>query len=127
MATFSSSTYAKESGTSHAGVAVAGWAGDYDCSVCRRKRLTASEFSKKMQEKHRADPKAALKCKQCVDKAAQAERDASAAKAAAAGSLSSPTPPPTPSAPDPAPGLADAACGRARQAAPLNTTRHARV
>ena len=84
MATFSSSTYAKESGTSHAGVAVAGWAGDYDCSVCRRKRLTASEFSKKMQEKHRADPKAALKCKQCVDKAAQAERDASAAKAAKA-------------------------------------------
>ena len=42
------------------------------------------EFSKKMQEKHRADPKAALKCKQCVDKAAQAERDASAAKAAKA-------------------------------------------
>ena len=37
------------------------WAGDFDCSICRRKRLTASEFSKKNLDDHRKHGKA-LKC-----------------------------------------------------------------
>lgn len=63
-------------GVSHAGVGVAKWAGDLECSVCRRKRLIANEFSKKMLEKRRAEPQAALKCKQCVEATAAAERGA---------------------------------------------------
>jgi len=77
------SAYTKDNKVTHAGVAVNNWAGDFDCSVCHRKRLTASEFSKKMQEKKRRG-EGGLKCKPCVEKAAQAERDAAAAKAAAA-------------------------------------------
>ena len=50
------------------------WAGDLSCSVCRRKRLTATEFSKKAMEKHRNDPNAPMKCKTCVEAAAQQEQ-----------------------------------------------------
>ena len=74
------SAYTKDNKVTHAGVAVNNWAGDFDCSVCHRKRLTASEFSKKMQEKKRRG-EGGLKCKPCVEKAAQAERDAAAAAA----------------------------------------------
>ncbi|KAJ8598280.1 hypothetical protein CTAYLR_006006 [Chrysophaeum taylorii] len=72
-------------GVSHAGVAVSNWAGDFECSVCKRKRLIANEFSKKMQEKRRKDPTAALKCKQCVDAEAKAEQAKAAAKGPADG------------------------------------------
>lgn len=61
------------------------WAGTYDCSECRRKRLTASEFSKKAIEKHRSSPDAPMKCKACVEKVAQAERDAAQARRAVEG------------------------------------------
>ena len=66
------------------------WAGDLSCSVCRRKRLTAAEFSKKAMEKHRNDPNAPMKCKTCVEAAAQQERDVAAAKTAAAGGAAVP-------------------------------------
>lgn len=49
------------------GVAVETWAGDFDCSVCRRKRLPAVAFSGNMQQRKRKDPEAALKCKACVE------------------------------------------------------------
>jgi hypothetical protein len=75
-----SNKYAQENKVTHAGVEVSGWAGDFDCSVCRRKRLTASEFSKKMQEKHRKSPTAELKCKSCVEKMVAEERGAAASK-----------------------------------------------
>ena len=78
------SAYTKDNKVTHAGVAVNNWAGDFDCSVCKRKRLTASEFSKKMQEKKRSGQGDALNCKACVEAAAQKERDAAAAKAAKA-------------------------------------------
>ena len=65
-------SYAQQNKVTHAGVAVNNWAGDFECSVCRRKRLTASEFSKKMQERYKKDGNGALKCKVCVDKAAAA-------------------------------------------------------
>jgi len=78
------SEYTKANGVTHAGVAVNNWAGDFDCAVCKRKRLTASEFSKKMQERKRSDGNGALKCKKCVDSAAESERAAAAAKAKAA-------------------------------------------
>uniref|UniRef100_A0A7S0EW07 Stc1 domain-containing protein n=1 Tax=Phaeocystis antarctica TaxID=33657 RepID=A0A7S0EW07_9EUKA len=61
------------------------WAGDLVCSVCRRKRLTAVEFSKKAVEKHRKEPDAPMKCKTCVEAAAQEERDVAATKTAAGG------------------------------------------
>mgnify|MGYP001405179848 CR=1 FL=1 len=73
-------SYAQQNKVTHAGVAVNNWAGDFECSVCRRKRLTASEFSKKMQERYKKDGNGALKCKICVDKAAADERAAAAAK-----------------------------------------------
>lgn len=59
------------------------WAGEFVCSVCRRKRLTAAEFSKKAIEKHRKEPDAPMKCKTCVEAAAQQERDVAASKTAA--------------------------------------------
>ena len=77
-------SYAQQNKVTHAGVAVNNWAGDFECSVCRRKRLTASEFSKKMQERYKKDGNGALKCKICVDKAAADERAAAAAKTKAA-------------------------------------------
>ena len=66
------------------GVAVETWAGDFDCSVCRRKRLPAMEFSKNMQQRRQknVDDKT-LKCKKCVADEAEAERAASATKRAA--------------------------------------------
>ena len=60
------------------------WTGVYDCSVCRRKRLTGSEFSKKALERHRKDKNAPLKCKTCVAAAEKAEQERAAAKTAAA-------------------------------------------
>ena len=57
------------------------WAGDFDCSVCRRKRLIASEFS---QNQIKSKPKDQLTCKQCVADREKAERDAAAAKLTAA-------------------------------------------
>ena len=66
------------------GIAVSTWAGDMDCSVCRRKRLPASAFSKNMVAKRQKDVDAALKCKDCTEKQAQEERANAAAKAAAA-------------------------------------------
>ena len=67
-------SYAQQNKVTHAGVAVNNWAGDFECSVCRRKRLTASEFSKKMQERYKKHGTGALKCKMCVDTAAADER-----------------------------------------------------
>mmetsp|Transcript_25149 Transcript_25149/g.68164 ORF Transcript_25149/g.68164 Transcript_25149/m.68164 type:complete len:188 (+) Transcript_25149:57-620(+) len=50
------------------------WAGNFDCSVCRRKRLVGAEFSKNALEKYRRDPTIQLKCKACVELAAKEER-----------------------------------------------------
>lgn len=56
------------------------WAGSFECGgPCRRKRLMAEEFSKKALEKHRKDEHA-IRCKQCVAAAEQAEREAAADK-----------------------------------------------
>ena len=74
--------YTADGGSTHAGHRIAGWAGTFECSVCRRKRLVGAEFSKKMLEKGRAG--APMKCKQCVAQAQQAERDAAAKKREAA-------------------------------------------
>lgn len=52
------------------------YAGDFDCSECRQKRLTAASFSKSMANKKRMNPDALLKCLECVAKAAAAERNA---------------------------------------------------
>ena len=79
-------SYTQQNKVTHAGVSVNNWAGDFECSVCRGKRLTASEFSKKMQERYKKDGNGALKCKGCVDKAAADERAAAAAKTQTAGS-----------------------------------------
>jgi len=48
-------------------VIVAGdrWAGNFDCSVCGRKRLIGSEFSRKALERHKKNG-TSLKCKKCV-------------------------------------------------------------
>ena len=59
------------------------WAGSLECSECGGKRMIADKFSKKMLDKRRADEKAKLRCKECVEKAAAAERDAAAARQAA--------------------------------------------
>eukprot|EP00035_Acanthoeca_spectabilis_P011393 m.200400 g.200400 ORF g.200400 m.200400 type:complete len:191 (+) comp15335_c1_seq2:175-747(+) len=66
------------------------WAGEFACSVCRRKRLPAAEFSKNQAARFRADPAAAIKCKKCVEAAAAAESTAAAksAQSSVAGSLS---------------------------------------
>ena len=66
-------SYAQQNKVTHAGVAVNNRAGDFECSVCRRKRLTASEFSKKKQERYKKVGNGALQCKVCVDKAAADE------------------------------------------------------
>jgi hypothetical protein len=50
------------------------WAGDFDCSVCRRKRLIGAEFSKAQLTKYRSDPTFKLKCKKCVDEMAEKEK-----------------------------------------------------
>ncbi len=57
------------------------WAGDFDCSSCRRKRLTATEFS---QNQIKSKPRDQLVCKTCVSEREAKERAAAAAKAGAA-------------------------------------------
>ena len=52
------------------------WAGSFDCSVCRRKRLTGDQFSKKALERYRKQGGGPLKCIQCVESAQAAEREA---------------------------------------------------
>ena len=42
------------------------WAGNFDCSECGRKRLTAQDFSKAQAEKFRKDEKFKMTCKNCV-------------------------------------------------------------
>jgi hypothetical protein len=61
------------------------WAGQFDCSVCRRKRLTAEEFSKTALEKYRSAAAAPLKCKRCVGQALQGEQEAAAHRRDTAG------------------------------------------
>mmetsp|Transcript_4226 Transcript_4226/g.8593 ORF Transcript_4226/g.8593 Transcript_4226/m.8593 type:complete len:201 (-) Transcript_4226:202-804(-) len=63
------------------------WAGNFDCDFCRRKRLMGEEFSKKALEKYRKTG-GPLKCKQCVQAAETAEREAAAKKRATAASAS---------------------------------------
>ena len=63
----------------------AGWAGTFTCcGPCGRKRLVAAEFSKAQITKKQKDEAAEIKCKQCVEAAQQAERDAAKKKAEAA-------------------------------------------
>lgn len=52
------------------------YAGDFDCSECSQKRLTASSFSKSMVNKKRSDANALMRCLECVAKVAAAERQA---------------------------------------------------
>jgi hypothetical protein len=59
------------------------YAGDFECVVCRCKRLTAASFSKTMVEKRRKNPAALIKCVDCVMKLAADEARAAAVKAAA--------------------------------------------
>jgi hypothetical protein len=73
--------YTADGSTTHAGNRIDGWAGVFDCSVCRRKRLIGSEFSKKMLERGRGG--GLLTCKACIAEKAEAERAAAAAKRAA--------------------------------------------
>lgn len=49
------------------------WAGNFDCAVCRRKRLMAAEFSKSALEKHRKTGQV-LRCKQCTTKQEEEQR-----------------------------------------------------
>ena len=58
------------------------WAGDFSCGTCGQKRLTAAAFSKKQLEKRSKDLTASIKCKQCVDAAAEKERADASARAA---------------------------------------------
>lgn len=53
------------------------WAGQYDCSTCHRKRLMATEFSRKRLDKFRQNPSMLLKCQSCVQEQQQQERAAS--------------------------------------------------
>eukprot|EP00536_Pseudo-nitzschia_multiseries_P010009 jgi/Psemu1/306964/fgenesh1_kg.293_\ len=55
------------------------WAGNFDCGVCRRKRLMADEFSKSAIEKHRKTGQA-LRCKQCTAKQEEEKRVGAKAK-----------------------------------------------
>ena len=64
----------------------ASWAGEFDCSVCRRKRLIAAEFSQNQLKQKRADPAFQIKCKACVSKEAEKEKAAAREKAAFRGS-----------------------------------------
>ena len=63
--------------TMSAPVVTSKWAGNFDCSVCRRKRLMAEEFSKSSLEKHRKSGQA-MRCKQCTAKQEQEKRAAKA-------------------------------------------------
>jgi hypothetical protein len=66
------------------GVSVSTWAGDFDCSSCRRKRLPASAFSNAQCVKRQKNLDAALTCNECVEQRVARERPAAAAKAASA-------------------------------------------
>ena len=56
------------------------WAGSFDCvGTCRRKRLTAEEFSKRALERHRRDG-TPLQCKLCISAKEQAELEQATAK-----------------------------------------------
>lgn len=55
------------------------WAGNFDCSICRRKRLIGSEFSKKALERYRKSG-GPLKCKTCTAAQEEKEREAAARK-----------------------------------------------
>lgn len=60
------------------------WAGNYDCTICRRKRLVGSEFSKKNLDKYRkSNGTHPLKCKTCVADQESKERALAASKCAA--------------------------------------------
>mmetsp|Transcript_24388 Transcript_24388/g.57980 ORF Transcript_24388/g.57980 Transcript_24388/m.57980 type:complete len:182 (+) Transcript_24388:149-694(+) len=55
------------------------WAGNFDCIVCRRKRLVASEFSKRALERHRKTG-GSLKCNKCAAEQEERERSEAASK-----------------------------------------------
>lgn len=55
------------------------WSGNFDCSICRRKRLIGSEFSKKALERFRKSG-GPLKCKKCAAAQEEKEREAAAQK-----------------------------------------------
>lgn len=55
------------------------WAGNFDCSICRRKRLLGSEFSKKALERFRKSG-GPLKCKTCTAAQEEKEREIAARK-----------------------------------------------
>lgn len=60
------------------------WAGDLECSQCRRKRLTAAEFSKaQLQKRQKEGLDTPVRCKKCVESEAAAERKAAAERQAA--------------------------------------------
>ena len=61
------------------------WAGNFDCSECGRKRLTAQDFSKAQAEKFRKDEKFKMTCKNCVSAKQEKERADAAARVADAG------------------------------------------
>ena len=65
----------------------ASWAGEFDCAVCRRKRLIAAEFSQNQLKQKRADSAFQIKCKTCVSKEAEKEKAAAREKAASGGSI----------------------------------------
>ena len=58
------------------------WAGNFSCSECRQKRLTAAAFSRKMVERMRRGDVAEdkMRCKDCVAKGEEAERAAAKQK-----------------------------------------------
>lgn len=60
------------------------WAGNFDCVVCRRKRLMADEFSKSSLDKHRKTGQA-LRCKRCTAKEEQQKRALAKAKGSGSG------------------------------------------
>ena len=62
----------------------AGWAGQFSCRTCRRKRLIAEEFSQRQLELARKDAGLFAECKLCVAKA-EAATGAGAAKAVSSG------------------------------------------
>uniref|UniRef100_A0A6U1C738 Stc1 domain-containing protein n=1 Tax=Rhizochromulina marina TaxID=1034831 RepID=A0A6U1C738_9STRA len=61
---------------------MASWAGDFECSRCRRKRLIAAEFSRAQLDKARKAQGGVipLTCKRCVEADQASERAAAAAQ-----------------------------------------------
>ena len=55
------------------------WAGNFDCSVCRRKRLVGSEFSERALERYRKTG-GSLKCNKCTAEQEERERSEAASK-----------------------------------------------